>query len=673
MSKLVPVSKAAPCPVCGGDHKCGTTAAGLVLCGRRDGDVPGFRRLGPCKDPTWTKYSPADERRTVRSPVSLPNTGGLTPRRSPPPASLGDLADRLARNLTPDRAADLAGRLGLPARTLALMPEVGFDPDGGCWTFPEYDPAGFVVGIVRRFPDGSKRAVPGSHRGLSLAGGWADARGPVFVVEGPTDVLALAACGLPAVGRPSNCGGADLLGKLFAGLPADRPVVVVGENDRKPDGLWPGRDGARRVADDLARSLGRAVLVALPPADYKDAREWVVDRYQGASEAFDWAALGADVARDLVATALAVEPGPRKETTATFGGVALGRRRFPTPVPIAELQAPGPGGVAWVWDGFLGRNAVTLLSALPKCGKTTLLSHLLAAVGSGGLFCGRPLVPGRALVVSEEPAGVWADRRDKVGIPPDAVRLITRNQMPRCGSLDEWAEFVGFLGEQCDADPTDLVVIDTLANVWPVKDENSAAEMGAALAPLGRLAKDRSVLLVHHLRKSDGAEGTGSRGSGALVGAVDVVLELRRVKRSLDPSQRKRVLSGYGRFDAIPAEWVVELTDGDRPGFAHVPDAADREQRAASRVGTREAKEDSRVDALREALCGVIPFAPEGGGLTRAEIWDRLPPAVKVNELRLREVLDGEQELWIKDGTGTRGKPFRYRRKEGMGGCGLPD
>ena len=59
---------------------------------------------------------------------------------------------------------------------------VGSNPAGHCWTFPEHDPAGGVVGLVRRFPDGSKRSLEGGRRGLSLVGGWADEPGPVFLV-----------------------------------------------------------------------------------------------------------------------------------------------------------------------------------------------------------------------------------------------------------------------------------------------------------------------------------------------------------------------------------------------------------------------------------------------------------------------------------------------------------
>ncbi|MGL6074030.1 MAG: hypothetical protein ACRC8S_07705, partial [Fimbriiglobus sp.] len=56
------------------------------------------------------------------------------------------------------------------------------------------------------------------------------------------------------------------------------------ENDRKPDGSWPGRDGAQRVAESLTRDLGRKVRWVMPPEDAKDVRDWLTARVaEGAS------------------------------------------------------------------------------------------------------------------------------------------------------------------------------------------------------------------------------------------------------------------------------------------------------------------------------------------------------------------------------------------------------
>ena len=58
----------------------------------------------------------------------------------------------------------------------------------------------------------------------------------------------------------------------------------MGENDRKPDGSWPGRDGAIAVARGLARGLGRDVKHILPPAPFKDMRSYLNSTKEGAPD-----------------------------------------------------------------------------------------------------------------------------------------------------------------------------------------------------------------------------------------------------------------------------------------------------------------------------------------------------------------------------------------------------
>jgi hypothetical protein len=80
--------------------------------------------------------------------------------------------------------------------------------------------------------------------------------------------------GLTAVGRFNNSGGTAELAKLLAG----REVIIVGENDEGLDGSWPGRDGAIKVARELASAWNKPVRWALPPTmtDGKDCRDFLI-------------------------------------------------------------------------------------------------------------------------------------------------------------------------------------------------------------------------------------------------------------------------------------------------------------------------------------------------------------------------------------------------------------
>ncbi len=99
----------------------------------------------------------------------------------------------------------------------------------------------------------------------------APSRFPVFVVEGATDTAALVSLGLVAVGRPSATGGFTTLASLLRARP---DVVVVGENDEKTDGSWPGKFGAEKTLKAL-ESVCPRLRVVFPPADFKDVRQWI--------------------------------------------------------------------------------------------------------------------------------------------------------------------------------------------------------------------------------------------------------------------------------------------------------------------------------------------------------------------------------------------------------------
>jgi hypothetical protein len=196
----------------------------------------------------------------------------------------------------PDQLTELACRLGVEEESLLKL-GVGWKEknwrrgdgrewidDGPAWTFPEVDGAGAIVGIQRRYEDESldKRAVGGGMRGIYVPAGWQEIPGPVYIPEGASDVAALIGVGLCAVGRPSAKGGVGHLARLLRGT--DRRIVVLGENDRKADGRWPGKEGVDVVADVLGRELGRRVDRRYPPAGYKDVREWIAARRSNREE-----------------------------------------------------------------------------------------------------------------------------------------------------------------------------------------------------------------------------------------------------------------------------------------------------------------------------------------------------------------------------------------------------
>jgi hypothetical protein len=71
-------------------------------------------------------------------------------------------------------------------------------------------------------------------------------------------------------------------------------------------------------------------------------------------------------------------------------------------------------------------------------------------------------------------------------------------------------DFLTWLAERQQVHAVDLFVFDTLSSLWPVRDENDAAQVQAAAQTLHQLTGWAALLLVHHPCKSDGHWRTGA-------------------------------------------------------------------------------------------------------------------------------------------------------------------
>ncbi|MCC6677884.1 MAG: AAA family ATPase [Phycisphaerales bacterium] len=312
------------------------------------------------------------------------------------------------------------------------------------------------------------------------------------------------------------------------------------------------------------------------------------------------------------------------------------------PVPIEDLGPAVPPD--WLWTGFLAKQHITLFVGLWKCGKTTLVTHLLRDLKTGGGLIGTGAGGRKVLLVTEEGPTLWTRRRDDLGLS-ETVDVLIRPFMTKPDHA-AWREFLEHLRALVIARGYDLVVFDTLSNLWPVMNENDAGEVGAALMPLRALSDaGPALMLIHHPRKGGGDEAQATRGSGALPGFVDVIMELGRYAKD-DPYDRRRVLKTHSRFEESMPESVIELTDA---GYLVVGDKIQVKQ------GDRAA-----------VIAGILP--EEGSGLTPEEVLDRWTteprPGLRSVETDLAAGASGGR--WVKTGGGKRGDPFRFRRANGF-------
>jgi AAA domain len=217
---------------------------------------------------------------------------------------------------------------------------------------------------------------------------------------------------------------------------------------------------------------------------------------------------------------------------------------------------PAEAADPWVLDGYLAPGRVTLLTSMWKSGKTTLVSVLLDRMRGGGALAGLPVAPGKALVISEEPRGHWDARLKQFQL--GHVYFICQPFLAK-PSPEQWQALLDHAADLKDRHDLKLLVVDTLTTFLPGGNEASAGSVMNALLPLAQLTRrGLSVLLLHHPRKAASAPGYAARGSGALAGFADIVVEMSFCPHAAEDDRRRRLLA-FSRSQRTPRQLVIEL------------------------------------------------------------------------------------------------------------------
>lgn len=303
-----------------------------------------------------------------------------------------------------------------------------------------------------------------------------------------------------------------------------------------------------------------------------------------------------------------------------------------------ELMAEVPAATPWLWDGYLARGEVTMLSGKPKVGKSSLVGELLAAVISGrDSFLGAQLVGGPApvVLVTEESRRMVRQRLD--GLPDgalDQLHVATREDLVE---RPAWPGLVRDAAGHARKQGSPLLVIDTLRGLADLHDnaEKDAGAMVRALRPLHAAASSHglAVLVMHHDRKGGGAYGEATSGSNGIVGAVDYLLTMTR----LDSGTRRR-LDGIGRWEREPV-----VVDRGEDGYQLVG--------TAGRV-----RQADHVEAVRAVLMAGPRTLDQLVRDVNAESDGQLS-RVRAHAMLLQLLDDGEL---VRDGKGVKGDPHRY-------------
>jgi DNA-binding transcriptional ArsR family regulator len=297
----------------------------------------------------------------------------------------------------------------------------------------------------------------------------------------------------------------------------------------------------------------------------------------------------------------------------------------------------------WLWRGYLAPGSLSLLAGRPKVGKSTAVFGLLAALAAGRPYLDLETRESGAVLLSEEREGTLAEKARRFSLD-GRIDLLMRHQVRGA----TWQEVVDRAVDHARTNDLGLLVVDTF-NAWTGlrgDDESKAGAVHEALEPLTVAAgHGLAVLIVAHQRKAQGAYGEAVRGSNALTGGVDVVVELERAPTELGAAAR--VLRAVSRYGATPEELAAELvgeTYSARGDLEHL---------------SAEHERGEVLDAIPDEGESTITDIAEQTGIAKGTVGRRL------EELREAGTLE-------RCGAGKKGDPYRFRRPGFVSSTSLP-
>jgi len=335
------------------------------------------------------------------------------------------------------------------------------------------------------------------------------------------------------------------------------------------------------------------------------------------------------------------------------GPVVIPLRRPYRLCTLDEVEALQPP--PWLVEGILPAQSLGLLYGPSGGGKSFVALDLALSIATGFPWHGHNVEGGSVVYCAGEGItglgrriGAWRAGRKPLDPLAEGQAARTRifvAEVPRLlesGAVPAFVEAV----RAVDAKAV-LVVVDTFARAIVGGEENSARDVGMAIAAADRIKAvlGAAVLFVHHAGKT---RERGARGSSALLAAVDSAF-------SLDGPTDRLELRCEKQKDAEPAKSIplaLEVVDlGKDAKGAPVTSCRVRARTAADLTREKAAEAGRLVTAL-----GRPEFA---AGATRAQLQEELSMGRTATHTVLRAALDAGRIV----ATGSN-RSTRYRLPE---------
>ena len=248
-----------------------------------------------------------------------------------------------------------------------------------------------------------------------------------------------------------------------------------------------------------------------------------------------------------------------------------------------DFSAGRPMG--WIVKGVVPQGELGVIYGPPGSGKSFFALDLVMAVARGKDWCGRRVKQMPVGYVAAEGAGGFRNRLLASGVTvEDPIHVLAA--VPNLLTKDQVVD----LGNAMLKAGIKVLVYDTLARGSAGADENSAKDMGIVIANCRHLhdVTGAMVLLIHHSGKDPSK---GARGSNAVLGAVDVEIEITRFddNRTATVSKLKEAEDGSQFGFKLVTITVGMDEDGDMISSCFVRHGeVARPQKKESRLGTNE-------------------------------------------------------------------------------------
>ena len=314
-----------------------------------------------------------------------------------------------------------------------------------------------------------------------------------------------------------------------------------------------------------------------------------------------------------------------------------------TPRGLAALLAMPPK--QYLIEQVLGAGDVGTLYGQPGSGKTFVIIDMIFAACLGRQWAMRFEVARRLQVAYCAGEGVsglpsrFSAAAEFYGVE-DLSTFTFFDATPQLFDTGAHESIERFISEWKErqaagsAGQLDLLVIDTLHSATVGADENSAQDMGHVLSLAKKATKELgcAVILVHHSNKA----GTGERGSSALRGAMDVMIEVKQVAGKFAMSCEKLKdgqkwkeqtfdLIAVGDSESVRVWWDEP---GDLPSSASKYSAAllaELQKRPGVKFTAKQLAEI--VDAKQTATINALNRMVEKGQIKRELMDETKPPS----------------------------------------------